>query len=208
MSLSRDGYISADTRVPARVARELRELCHRTAKKKQDALQYANRRRGYAIFPDDLTAEQWRALLPPDTVRAIKRYLGKDAEVIRAEILVVPAGASAQEAHRDHDLGPRKSVCVALSLRSSVGTLVAAGTHRIDDDDPMLRPTKGNHIVYDTYLYHAGAANKGSQAKTERIFILLRTADLTPPEKGILTRSLGCTATGWKRAVRINDLLL
>ena len=142
----------------------------------------------------DLSATtQWQALFPAAIVDVIEGYLGYGAEMIRSEILVAPAGCSAQSIPRDHNLGPQKCMCVAVSLRYAVGTRFCAGSHQWDEDadddchDRSVTASSGNYLIYDTYVLHAGAANHTDHDKTLRIFFVLRAPDWREgqPDQGL-----------------------
>ena len=81
--------------------------------------------------PSMFTAEQWTRIFPPEYLHKLEGYLGENIEVLRTEVISVPAHSEVQHTHRDHSIGSRVSVCVAILIGPlvNVGTLFIPGSH-------------------------------------------------------------------------------
>lgn len=190
----------------ADLRRTASEAVKQTSKQK-----YLSERRGFPIHPRALTASQWRRLFPDDRLEVIRQYLGGDPELLRIEVIDVPAGANRQFIHRDHDIGARKSLCVAVNLDGGdVGTLFLRDSHLTTTaatEDDQVVASQGNWIMYDTYTIHAGAANPTPHRVSERVFFTFRAPQLTRQERAHLTRRLAPRETSLHPPIPMSELL-
>jgi len=147
------------------------------------------------FHPSMFTAQQWVCIFPPEYIHEIERYLGDHVEVLRTEVISVPAHSEIQHTHRDHSLGPRVSICVAISmdLRTNVGTLFIPGSHAVGDLSPLgeLVPSATTYLMYDTHTFHAGCGNRTDMPNNNRIFVTFCSSSLTCKQKGALYRATG-----------------
>ena len=141
-------------------------------------------RRGYEIPLTAVSAAEWAALLPPALLGVLRAYLRDEPAVVSLALIVAPPRAPPQDPHRDHGGGPRRAVCLALSLTEApVNTLVAAGSHASDAHahawtlDGLVPIAVGSRgLLYDNYVVHAGAANESDAALEERVFLTFEGA--------------------------------
>lgn len=159
------------------------------------SLSYNSGRRGIVFDPGMLTAQQWKCIFPREYLKIIEHYLGENIEVIRTEIISVPAHANVQHTHRDHTVGPRVSVCIAISTdpRTNVGTLFIPGSHKNQDDSPIgvLTPSATTYLIYDTHTFHAGGGNNAGTPNNNRLFITFRASSITHRQKSALEHATG-----------------
>ena len=132
-------------------------------------------------------------------------YVGDDLRVQGVQDIVVSKACPPQEIHRDHQLGAKKAVVVAISLDGSpLGTEVIRGTHAGDDDlsayvarnrysskrapkaaamiehlkqSGAMTAVQSPCMVYDPFVYHRGAASDGPKTGG-RLFVMLCAASL------------------------------
>jgi ectoine hydroxylase-related dioxygenase (phytanoyl-CoA dioxygenase family) len=208
------GYVGTKFQVESSVRSSLKNIA-RQALCQQSKQTYLNARVGFPIDPWTINSEHWRAIFPKSgRVQLILRnYLDGDPELLRVEVIDVPPKAPRQNIHRDHDIGARKSVCVAVNLSEGqdVGTLLLPGSQLTDDvaseEDPVVSSC-GDLIIYDTYCIHAGASNPTSHHVSGRLFFTFRAPGdkLTKKDKTHLTRSLAQSATSLHAPIPLSEL--
>ena len=138
--------------------------------------------------------------------------------------IVVSKACPPQEIHRDHQLGAKKSIVVAISLDGSpLGTEVIRGTHAGDDDlsayvarnrysskrapkaaamiehlkqSGAMTAVQSACMVYDPFVYHRGAASDGPKTGG-RLFIMLCAASLSADDQKAM-RSTNDIKRAWK----------
>lgn len=92
----------------------------------------------------------------------LKQYLGCEPNIVRVQrIECVSNVTRTQLIHRDHDLGPRVMVALAVS-DSNLNTVIFASNA---GDEPKIRKHKYTRLastcgIFDTYFFHRGAACK------------------------------------------------
>lgn len=130
-----------------------------------------------------------RFLLAHAAIRdVVTAYLQTDrVELFFAQDIQIDAGPQPmQHLHRDHRLGPRRSVAVAMSREGDdVGTCFASGTHVDEDDDApcaadAVEASHGNLVIFDPYMWHAGGcvpASADARARRGRLFAYFVPAD-------------------------------
>ena len=151
-------------------------------------------------------------------------YVGDDLRVQGVQDIVVSKACPPQEIHRDHQLGAKKAVVVAISLDGSpLGTEVIRGTHAGDDDlsayvarnrysskrapkaaamiqqlqrSGAMTAVQSACMVYDPFVYHRGAASAGPKTGG-RLFIMLCAASLAADEQKAM-RTTNDIKRAWK----------
>jgi len=151
-------------------------------------------------------------------------YVGDALRVQGVQDIVVAKACPPQEIHRDHQLGAKKAIVVAISLDGSpLGTEVIRGTHAGDDDlsayvarnrysskrapkaAAMIEHLKQSGamtavtapcMVYDPFVYHRGAASDGPKTGG-RLFVMLCAASLSADEQKAM-RSTNDIKCAWK----------
>ena len=151
-------------------------------------------------------------------------YVGDDLRVQGVQDIVVSKACPPQEIHRDHQLGAKKAVVVAISLDGSpLGTEVIRGTHAGDDElsayvarnrysskrapkaaamvehlkqSGAMTAVQSACMVYDPFLYHRGAASDGPKTGG-RLFIMLCAASLSADDQKAM-RSTNDIKRAWK----------
>ena len=151
-------------------------------------------------------------------------YVGDDLRVQGVQDIVVSKACPPQEIHRDHQLGAKKAVVVAISLDGSpLGTEVIRGTHAGDDElsayvarnrysskrapkaaamiqhlqqSGAMTAVQSACMVYDPFVYHRGAASAGPKTGG-RLFVMLCAAALSPDEQKAM-RSTNDIKRAWK----------
>ena len=151
-------------------------------------------------------------------------YVGDDLRVQGVQDIVVSKACPPQEIHRDHQLGAKKAVVVAISLDGSpLGTEVIRGTHAGDDElsayvarnrysskrapkaaamiqhlqqSGAMAAVQTACMVYDPFVYHRGAASAGPKTGG-RLFIMLCAASLAADEQKAM-RSTNDIKRAWK----------
>ena len=151
-------------------------------------------------------------------------YVGDDLRVQGVQDIVVSKACPPQEIHRDHQLGAKKAVVVAISLDGSpLGTEVIRGTHAGDDElsayvarnrysskrapkaaamiehlkrSGAMTAVQSACMVYDPFVYHRGAASDGPKTGG-RLFIMLCAASLAADEQKAM-RSTNDIKRAWK----------
>ena len=145
----------------------------------------------YTMF----AAHQWACAFPPECVDNIECYLGKNAVLLRTEVISVPAHAETQHTHRDHSLGPRVSLCVAISIEldADVGTLLIPGSHTDGSQVPRegMVPSATTYLMYDTHTFHAGCGNRTARPNNNRLFVTFASSDITRKHAGAFSRATG-----------------
>lgn len=191
-TLVRDGYLACDR---VHLPDAIRAALNKLLLSRPVGLSYNSGRRGMVFHPSMLTAQQWACIFPPEYIHELERYLGNDVEVLRTEVISVPAHSDIQHTHRDHSLGPRVSICVAISIdpRTNVGTLLIPGSHAAGDPSPLgeLVPSATTYLMYDTHTFHAGCGNRTDMPNNSRIFVTFCSSSLTCKQKGALYRATG-----------------
>lgn len=147
-SIRRDGYsVGTLEHLSATMLRNLRITAQKAITSNINRTTLRDGRFGYALNPTDFTQHEWRELFPSRLQTLMTKYLDDaPAELLRIEILTVKPQSPDQSAHRDHDIGPRTSLCFALSVHPSkvVGTLVLPGSQNTAeqaDDQTLTRTT-------------------------------------------------------------------
>ena len=151
-------------------------------------------------------------------------YVGDDLRVQGVQDIVVSKACPPQEIHRDHQLGAKKAVVVAISLDGSpLGTEVIRGTHAGDDDlsayvarnrysskrapkaaamiehlkqSGAMTAVRSACMVYDPFVYHRGAASAGPKTGG-RLFIMLCASSLSADDQRAM-RSTNDIKRAWK----------
>ena len=151
-------------------------------------------------------------------------YVGDSLRVQGVQDIVVSKACPPQEIHRDHQLGAKKAVVVAISLDGSpLGTEVIRGTHAGDDDlssyvarnrysskrapkaaamiehlkqSGAMTAVQSACMVYDPFVYHRGAASDGPKTGG-RLFIMLCAASLSADDQKAM-RSTNDIKRAWK----------
>ena len=151
-------------------------------------------------------------------------YVGDDLRVQGVQDIVVSKACPPQEIHRDHQLGAKKAVVVAISLDGSpLGTEVIRGTHAGDDElsayvarnrysskrapkaaamiehlrqSGAMTAVQSACMVYDPFVYHRGAASAGPKTGG-RLFIMLCAASLAADEQKAM-RTTNDIKRAWK----------
>ena len=151
-------------------------------------------------------------------------YVGDDLRVQGVQDIVVSKACPPQEIHRDHQLGAKKAVVVAISLDGSpLGTEVIRGTHAGDDElsayvarnrysskrapkaaamiqhlqqSGAMTAVQTSCMVYDPFLYHRGAASDGPKTGG-RLFVMLCAASLSADDQKAM-RSTNDIKCAWK----------
>ena len=151
-------------------------------------------------------------------------YVGDALRVQGVQDIVVSKACPPQEIHRDHQLGAKKAIVVAISLDGSpLGTEVIRGTHAGDDElsayvarnrysskrapkaaamiqhlqqSGAMTAVQTSCMVYDPFLYHRGAASDGPKTGG-RLFIMLCAASLSPDDQKAM-RSTNDIKRAWK----------
>jgi len=192
-TLARDGYTVCDRiHMPERISLALRQLSLR--RPSSTGLPYNSGRRGLVFDPKLINAQEWACLFPPEYIRTLENYLGENIEVLRTEVISVPALSDTQYTHRDHALGARVSVCVVISAdHINVGTLIIPGSHAHGDLLPLgdLVASATTYLMYDTHTFHAGCGNPKTTPTNNRLFVTFRSSSLTRKQKGALSRDTG-----------------
>ena len=109
--------------------------------------------------------------LSDEILAVIRTYLRTKDLYFHAEIIVVPAGATEQDKHRDHTMGSRTIVAIALSLAESLRTKIIPGSHR-GTSEPVEEMTSRT-MLYDTFAEHMGGAWPGKEEDVDRIFLTI-----------------------------------
>ncbi|CAH0375910.1 unnamed protein product [Pelagomonas calceolata] len=151
-------------------------------------------------------------------------YVGDDLRVQGVQDIVVSKACPPQEIHRDHQLGAKKAIVVAISLDGSpLGTEVIRGTHAGDDElssyvarnrysskrapkaaamiqhlqqSGAMTAVQTSCMVYDPFLYHRGAASAGPKTGG-RLFIMLCASSLSADDQKAM-RSTNDIKRAWK----------
>jgi hypothetical protein len=151
-------------------------------------------------------------------------YVGDDLRVQGVQDIVVSKACPPQEIHRDHQLGAKKAIVVAISLDGSpLGTEVIRGTHAGDDElsayvaknrysskrapkaaamiehlrqSGAMTAVASSCMVYDPFVYHRGAASAGPKTGG-RLFIMLCAASLSADDQKAM-RSTNDIKRAWK----------
>ena len=151
-------------------------------------------------------------------------YVGDALRVQGVQDIVVAKACPPQEIHRDHQLGAKKAIVVAISLDGSpLGTEVIRGTHAGDDDlsayvarnrysskrapkaaamiehlkqSGAMTAVQSPCMVYDPFVYHRGAASDGPKTGG-RLFIMLCAASLAADEQKAM-RTTNDIKRAWK----------
>ena len=151
-------------------------------------------------------------------------YVGDDLRVQGVQDIVVSKACPPQEIHRDHQLGAKKAIVVAISLDGSpLGTEVIRGTHAGDDDlsayvarnrysskrapkaaamiehlkqSGAMTAVQSACMVYDPFVYHRGAASAGPKTGG-RLFIMLCASSLSADDQKAM-RSTNDIKRAWK----------
>ena len=151
-------------------------------------------------------------------------YVGDDLRVQGVQDIVVSKACPPQEIHRDHQLGAKKAIVVAISLDGTpLGTEVIRGTHAGDDDlsayvarnrysskrapkaaamiehlkqSGAMTAVQSACMVYDPFVYHRGAASAGPKTGG-RLFIMLCASSLSADDQKAM-RSTNDIKRAWK----------
>ena len=151
-------------------------------------------------------------------------YVGDALRVQGVQDIVVSKACPPQEIHRDHQLGAKKAIVVAISLDGSpLGTEVIRGTHAGDDElsayvarnrysskrapkaaamiehlkqSGAMTAVQSPCMVYDPFVYHRGAASDGPKTGG-RLFVMLCAASLSADEQKAM-RSTNDIKCAWK----------
>ena len=151
-------------------------------------------------------------------------YVGDALRVQGVQDIVVSKACPPQEIHRDHQLGAKKAIVVAISLDGSpLGTEVIRGTHAGDDElsayvarnrysskrapkaaamiehlkqSGAMTGVRSACMVYDPFVYHRGAASDGPKTGG-RLFIMLCAASLSSDDQKAM-RSTNDIKRAWK----------
>ena len=151
-------------------------------------------------------------------------YVGDSLRVQGVQDIVVSKACPPQEIHRDHQLGAKKAIVVAISLDGSpLGTEVIRGTHAGDDDlsayvarnrysskrapkaaamiehlkqSGAMTAVRSACMVYDPFVYHRGAASTGPKTGG-RLFIMLCASSLSAEDQKAM-RSTNDIKRAWK----------
>ena len=151
-------------------------------------------------------------------------YVGDALRVQGVQDIVVSKACPPQEIHRDHQLGAKKAIVVAISLDGSpLGTEVIRGTHAGDDDlsayvarnrysskrapkaaamiqhlqqSGAMTAVQSACMAYDPFVYHRGAASDRPRTGG-RLFIMLCAASLAADEQKAM-RSTNDIKRAWK----------
>ena len=151
-------------------------------------------------------------------------YVGDDLRVQGVQDIVVSKACPPQEIHRDHQLGAKRAIVVAISLDGTpLGTEVIRGTHAGDDDlsayvarnrysskrapkaaamiehlkqSGAMTAVQSACMVYDPFVYHRGAASAGPKTGG-RLFIMLCASSLSADEQKAM-RSTNDIKRAWK----------
>ena len=151
-------------------------------------------------------------------------YVGDSLRVQGVQDIVVAKACPPQEIHRDHQLGAKKAIVVAISLDGSpLGTEVIRGTHAGDDElssyvarnrysskrapkaaamiqhlqqSGAMTAVQTSCMVYDPFLYHRGAASDGPKTGG-RLFIMLCASSLSADDQKAM-RSTNDIKRAWK----------
>ena len=151
-------------------------------------------------------------------------YVGDALRVQGVQDIVVKKACPPQEIHRDHQLGAKKAIVVAISLDGSpLGTEVIRGTHAGDDElsayvarnrysskrapkaaamiehlkqSGAMTAVRSACMVYDPFVYHRGAASTGPKTGG-RLFIMLCAASLSADDQKAM-RSTNDIKRAWK----------
>ncbi len=151
-------------------------------------------------------------------------YVGDALRVQGVQDIVVSKACPPQEIHRDHQLGAKKAVVVAISLDGSpLGTEVIRGTHAGDDDlsayvarnrysskrapkaaamiehlkqSGAMTAVQSACMVYDPFVYHRGAASAGPKTGG-RLFVMLCASSLSAEDQKAM-RSTNDIKRAWK----------
>jgi len=145
----------------------------------------------YTMF----AAHEWACVFPTECVNNIEFYLGKNAVLLRTEVISVPAHAETQHTHRDHSLGPRVSLCVAISIdpRMEVGTLLIPGSHADGSQLPCgcMVPSATSYLIYDTHTFHAGCGNRTTNPNNNRLFVTFGSSEMIKKHAVAFNRATG-----------------
>ena len=151
-------------------------------------------------------------------------YVGDSLRVQGVQDIVVSKACPPQEIHRDHQLGAKKAIVVAISLDGSpLGTEVIRGTHAGDDElsayvarnrysskrapkaaamvehlkqSGAMTAVQTSCMVYDPFLYRRGAASDGPKTGG-RLFIMLCASSLSADDQKAM-RSTNDIKRAWK----------
>ena len=151
-------------------------------------------------------------------------YVGDALRVQGVQDIVVSKACPPQEIHRDHQLGAKKAIVVAISLDGSpLGTEVIRGTHAGDDElsayvarnrysskrapkaaamvehlrqSGAMTAVQSACMVYDPFVYHRGAASDGPKTGG-RLFIMLCASSLSADDQKAM-RSTNDIKRAWK----------
>jgi len=151
-------------------------------------------------------------------------YVGDSLRVQGVQDIVVSKACPPQEIHRDHQLGAKKAIVVAISLDGSpLGTEVIRGTHAGDDElssyvarnrysskrapkaaamiehlkqSGAMTAVQSACMVYDPFVYHRGAASDGPKTGG-RLFIMLCASSLSADDQKAM-RSTNDIKRAWK----------
>ena len=151
-------------------------------------------------------------------------YVGDSLRVQGVQDIVVAKACPPQEIHRDHQLGAKKAIVVAISLDGSpLGTEVIRGTHAGDDElsayvarnrysskrapkaaamiehlkqSGAMTAVQSPCMVYDPFVYHRGAASDGPKTGG-RLFVMLCAASLSADDQKAM-RSTNDIKRAWK----------
>ena len=151
-------------------------------------------------------------------------YVGDTLRVQGVQDIVVSKACPPQEIHRDHQLGAKKAIVVAISLDGTpLGTEVIRGTHAGDDDlsayvarnrysskrapkaaamiehlkqSGAMTAVQSACMVYDPFVYHRGAASAGPKTGG-RLFIMLCASSLSADDQKAM-RSTNDIKRAWK----------
>ena len=191
-TLARDGYMACDrVHLPDTMRVALHQLCLVSL----SGLSYNSGRRGVVFDSSMFAAHQWVCAFPPECVHHIEAYLGKNAVLLRTEVISVPAYSETQHTHRDHPLGPRVSLCVAISIdpHTDVGTLLIPGSHMDWSQSPRggMVPSDTTYLIYDTHTFHAGCGNRTGRPNNNRLFVTFVSSAMTRKQEGAFSRATG-----------------
>jgi hypothetical protein len=122
-------------------------------------------------------AKEIQMILTPYVLQTVASYFGCKREPVlfkSLQILKVLKGARCQPYHRDHHMGNRKHVIVAMSLDSTrpLGTYVVPGSHTEQEIEPMCQgrvaqeqgwlrdglPCNSRFFAFDAFTVHRGSS--------------------------------------------------
>ena len=191
-TLTRDGYMACDrVNLPDAMRVKLHQLCIAN----RNGLSYNSERRGMIFDSSMFAAHQWACAFPPECMHHIEAYLGRNAVLLRTEVISVPAQSKRQHIHRDHPLGPRVSLCVAMSIEphTDVGTLLIPGSHTDGSQLPSggMVPSATTYLIYDTHTFHAGCGNRTDTPNNNRLFVTFGSSTMTHKQECAFSRATG-----------------